>query len=1154
MKPFAKRLPFSLLVICLLLSNLSAFAQEKRVLVFSKTRGWRHSSIPFAQVAIKKLGQENGFAVDISENSEDFNDQNLKKYSAVIFNSTTGNILNNEQQGAFERYIQAGGGFVGIHSAADTEYDWPWYGQLVGAYFESHPNNSNVRKAMVNVTDKTHISTTHLPDNWERTDEWYNYKSIFRKIRPLAYLDENTYDGGTNGANHPIAWYHEYDGGRAFFTGGGHTDESFSEPLFVKHLLGGINYAMGEAKPLDYGKAYSVTMPEENRFEKTVLVNDLNNPMELAVSNAGKVYFTELAGNLSVFDTKTNKLKLIHRFPLTMKGGTGLIGITLDPDFDTNRWMYLYYSPPIEGEPIYFYLSRFTLSKDDAIDLASEKILLKVPVQINSGAHHGGSLAFDKDRNLILSTGDGTTPFPSNGYAPLDERSDPKHYPMDAQRSAANTNDFKGKILKIHPEKDGTYTIPKGNLFPLSVGAAAVAEGQRVRQTLPEIYAMGCRNPYRIAINPKTGTIYWGEIGPDAGEDSTRGPRGYDEFNQAKKPGNFGWPYFVGNNYAYSEWDFETSKPGPNYDPKKPINNSPNNTGMKELPPATPPMIWYPYALSPDFPELGTGGRSAMAGEFYTFNETSNAKTKIPKYYNGALFVFDWMRNWMLAIRFDKDENYVRSEPFMPTKGDFRRPIDLAFSKDGIMYVLEYGSVYGADNTDARLVKIEYNDQNRPPKAFANIVDTIAVSKKQRESFITSETRDTPQYKEWAGKAPLRLRLAGRATDPDFDDKLSYEWYINGKKIDADKATYTHTFAESGNYKVIFLAKDAAGSIGRDTLTVRVGNAPPVVKINAKKNKTFYWDNQPFDYQVAVNDTEDKAINTKKVKVEYNYYPNPYQPTDNSKSSSSKIEVGSMGKTLMEASDCKACHTVDKVSVGPSFLEVAKKYSGNRNAVNLLSKKIIEGGGGVWGTTHVMAAHPQVSKQDADEMVKYILAINDPNKNFKAIASTGSIPLKEHLENQTTGYYTLKASYTDNGYLKSRPEKGEDLTRLRYHQLRAMDADRHPGFVFDWGELRQGDSKAYLVFKNIDLTNIQTISVEYASQDKAGEIEIRKNSIGGPILGKATFEATGGWGKMKWTEAKLDKPEDGFADLYFVAIKRSKPADNLIKFKTLSFK
>jgi cytochrome c len=209
-----------------------------RVLVFSKTKGWKHSSIPFGIAAIQKLGQENNFLVDTTKNAAVFTDENLKKYATVIFNNTTGNILNGDQQAAFERYIQAGGGYVGIHAAADTEYDWPWYGKLMGAHFASHPHNSNVRKATVDVTDKTHSSTTMLPEHWERTDEWYNYRSFYSGIKVLANLDENSYEGGINGANHPISWYHEFDGGRAFYTGNGHTDESI-QPTPVSQSLTG---------------------------------------------------------------------------------------------------------------------------------------------------------------------------------------------------------------------------------------------------------------------------------------------------------------------------------------------------------------------------------------------------------------------------------------------------------------------------------------------------------------------------------------------------------------------------------------------------------------------------------------------------------------------------------------------------------------------------------------------------------------------------------------------------------------------------------------------------------------------------------------------------------------------------------------------------
>ena len=202
--------------------------RERKVLVFSKTEGYRHASIPAGQKAIAAMGAREGFLVDTTENSNDFNEENLAQYSAVIFLNTTLDVLDYQQQSYFERYIQAGGGYVGIHSAADTEYDWPWYGKLVGGYFESHPNNPNVRQATCNVIDHDHIATDSLPDSFHKRDEFYNYKNINPDINVLITIDESTYVGGTNGDFHPMTWYHEYDGGRAFYTAFGHTDETYS--------------------------------------------------------------------------------------------------------------------------------------------------------------------------------------------------------------------------------------------------------------------------------------------------------------------------------------------------------------------------------------------------------------------------------------------------------------------------------------------------------------------------------------------------------------------------------------------------------------------------------------------------------------------------------------------------------------------------------------------------------------------------------------------------------------------------------------------------------------------------------------------------------------------------------------------------------------
>ncbi|RDC64947.1 ThuA domain-containing protein [Adhaeribacter pallidiroseus] len=1117
-----------------------------RVLVFSKTMGWKHTSIPFANKAIQKMGQDNNFRVDTTKNAAYFTDDSLRNYEAVVFNSTTGNVLNPEQQAAFERYIQAGGGYLGIHSAADTEYEWPWYNKLMGAHFSSHPLQPGERKATVEVLDKSHIASAGLPDKWERTDEWYSYRSFYPGLKVLANLDENTYDAGTNGANHPIMWYHEFDGGRAFYTGGGHTPESYDEPLFYNHLLGGLKYAMGTGKPLDYRKSYAVVVPEENRFVKTILVNDLAVPMELAVAPDGRVFFTEFAGKLSVYDPQNKQLTQVHKFDVVQKGGTGLIGLTLDPNFATNNQLYVYYSPPKAEEPYLFNLSRFTIKPDNTLDVASEKVLLQVPVQEKSGAHHGGSLAWDKEGNLYLSTGDGTTPFPSLGYAPIDERPEPEHYSEDAQRSASNTNDFKGKILRIHPEADGSYTIPAGNLFP-----------KGTPKTKPEIFVMGCRNPYRIALNPKTSVLYWGEIGPDAGVDSLRGPKGYDEFNQARKAGNYGWPYFVGNNIAYPEWDFATKKAGALYEAKAPVNNSPNNTGLNKLPPAVPAMIWYPYDASKEFPELGIGGRSAMAGEFYTFNKSSTSKFKFPEFYDGTLFVMDWMRNWVMALRFDANENFVRAEPFMALNGDFRRPIDLAFGKNGVMYMLEYGSVYGADNEDARLVKIEYNTDNRAPIAKAYATDSVAMAQASARSYLTSDPRMGPELTEVTGPAPLRVKFASRGTrDLDDNDKLTYQWLFDGKTVGATSPNPTYTYTQPGIYQTVLKVTDKSGLSATDTVAVKVGNASPEVTIATTGNKSFYWENKPFAYNVQIKDKEDKTIDPKNLKVYFDYNPQPSTSTKEPVAGHqvvTTIEINSLGKTLVANSDCKACHTIDKVSVGPAFVAVATRYKKQSGAVEMLAKKIIAGGGGNWGTEHVMSAHPQIAEKDAQEMVKYIFSLTDAKKQKTNLPAKGTVALKEHKEDEPRGMYTLLATYTDKGGKAVGPLTGTEVVTLRNAKVRSIDADAYTGFRRFGNNLSTGDHKAFILLKNTDLTNIKGFTYDYSAPDKDGEIELRIGSFAGPVISRTAFKANGGGKGPKQVTGTLDKPITGKHDLYFIIVKREKPNDKLAALSAITF-
>ncbi|WP_422349733.1 ThuA domain-containing protein [Flagellimonas sp.] len=212
------------------------------VLIFSKTEGYRHKSIEKGAQTLKELGRANGFIVLQTETSADFNAANLKNYKLVVFLSTTMDVLNDQEQDAFKAYINSGGNYMGIHAATDTEYDWPWYGKMVGAYFENHPQQ---QKARIEVVDRNHPSTQHLKEEWFHFDEWYNFMNLNPDVHVLMKLDESSYDGGTNGDNHPIAWYHEYDGGRAFYTGLGHTEAAFDDADFKQHLLGGIEWCLG---------------------------------------------------------------------------------------------------------------------------------------------------------------------------------------------------------------------------------------------------------------------------------------------------------------------------------------------------------------------------------------------------------------------------------------------------------------------------------------------------------------------------------------------------------------------------------------------------------------------------------------------------------------------------------------------------------------------------------------------------------------------------------------------------------------------------------------------------------------------------------------------------------------------------------------------
>lgn len=957
---------------------------KPRILVFSKTADFHHESIPDGNAAIQKLGSENNFAVDTTTDAAYFNEDSLKNYSAVVFLNTTGDVLNHLQEDAFERYIQAGGGYVGVHSATDCEYDWGWYGRMAGAYFNGHPEQ---QEAIINVVDKNNIATKHLPAQWKRKDEWYNFKKLSNDVHVLLTIDEKSYQGGTNGGNHPMAWYHDYDGGRAFYTELGHTKESYSDTLYLAHLLGGIQYAIGENKKLDYTKTKTQYPPDEDRFTKVPLSQgEFYEPTEMTVLPNLDIMIVQRRGEVLLYNHETKKLKEVGFLNAYFKSSApgvnaeeGVLGLAKDPDFATNHFVYIYYSPI---DTAVNRLSRFTFI-NDTLDVATEKVVLEVRSQRDICCHTGGSIAFGPDKLLYFSAGDNSTPFDekgvpyvNSGFGPMNDI--PGHQQYDARRSAGNTNDLRGKIMRIKVNPDGSYDIPAGNLFPKGTD-----------KTRPEIYVMGNRNPYRISVDQKNSFLYWGEVGPDAAADSfdTRGPRGYDEVNQARKAGYFGWPLFVGNNYPYRQYNYETGVSGPPFDPAHPVNDSRNNTGLRDLPAAQPAFIWYPYAASHDFPQVGTGGRNAMAGPVY-YTDMFPKETRLPDYYNGKLIIYDWIRGWIKAVTMLPGGDFDKMEPFL-SNIKVNSLIDMEVGPDGKLYFLEYGTGWFTKNADAGLYRIDYNGGNRPPAITALHTDKTS------------------------GVLPFTVKATVAAKDPE-KDKITYVWdFGNGTRQETSEPAASYTYKTAGDFNISVVAKDSHGdSMKSGNIPVYAGNEAPVVSVTfTGGNKSFYLPGQPVKYAVTVTDPHDTAaIDPANLYVSVEY-PEGYDKAA-STMGHQQGQASISGKSLVASLDCKGCHKEAEKSVGPAYLDVSKKYLGNKDGHNHLVQKIKNGGSGVWGEV-AMPSHPNLSAGDAQQIVTWVLSLANANSVKKSLPASGVIIPPADIKPNSV--MVLTASYTDKG-------------------------------------------------------------------------------------------------------------------------------------------
>jgi len=874
--------------------------------------------------------------------------------------------------------------------------------------------------------------------------------------------------------------------------------------------------------------------PEDNRFTKVVLTEGMDEPMEMTFLPENRVLIVERKGGVKILDEKTGEMTLIATIPVntkyTNKEGVvreaeeGLMGVIAHPDFAKNNWVYLYYADPTDAKHV---LARWEL-KDNQLVESTKKVVLEVPTQRQECCHTGGGMVFDAEGNLYLTVGNNTVN-PREGSSNLDER--PGMENADDQRAPGNTNDLRGKILRIHPEDDGTYTIPEGNLFPAGT-----------EKTKPEIYTMGHRNAWRPTIDSKTGYLYWGEVGPDASVDSIWGPKGYDEFNQAKGPGFFGWPYFIGDNFPYNRHNHADSSYGAPFDPANPVNESVNNTGLRELPKPVPAMIYYPYGASDVFPQLGSSGRSATGGPVFRKADFKDAPFTFPAYYEGKWLIVDFMRGWIFAVTMDENGDYQSMERVLPNE-TFSSAIDMDFGPDGALYILEYGSAWFRGNANSRLIKIEYNKGNRKPNVTATADKT-------------------------SGALPLAVNFSSEGTS-DFDTydegKLSYSWAItNGAGFNQTltETSPSFTFSEAGTYQVTLTVTDTKGESNSRSLEVIAGNEPPVVAIDfGGSNKSFWFGEKELPYTITVSDKEDGStadgkISAEEVAVTFDYVPAGFDPIEiaSKQSGVESAAILNLGKNLIEGSDCKSCHQYDKTSIGPSYEAVAEKYPNSDENTKYLIGKIINGGAGVWGE-HGMAAHPSLSEADAKRMVDYILSMNDQQANIASLPLSGKAKAVVPEGENGQGSFLLRASYTDKGAGAISTLSGVDYVALRNPFLDPqLSVDRKGVTLMTTPSVSfmMIGNDSHIALKGIDLTGIQQIDViaNISQRNSAigGSVEIRLGSPTGEILGQSEkigrvemgFRPPQGTNMLDWRRqvaprAKVAiKPVTGLQDIYLI--------------------
>lgn len=622
----------------------------------------------------------------------------VRRAAAVVFAANRGTVLKPKVEAVLNRRVRRGAGVVLAGSAVRIQPRSRDFVTLVGA---KATKADSAQRAQVQFVDRLHPATGRLRSRWNVSERWVSLaKNPAGRVHVLGWVDEKSYAPNEKlamGVEHPVSWCRDIGRGRAFTTTLGLSRRVWRSAPFGRHLAGAMAYAAGTRSGGCGATVWS-------NWKRVVIDEDITDGTQLDVGPDGRVYYLERsASKLKIYDPVADIVKDAGDIPSVPGLGQGLLGLALDPNFNTNRWMYIYRH--VEG--LNGRLSRFTLTGDDRVDLTSEEVLLNVP---NSGVdHNGGGLAMRSNGDLYLAIGANDMPHFDGFYGSRQPTPLGPALQIDSEATTQNTNSLLGKVLRIHPEPDGTYTIPAGNMF---------APG--TPNTRPEIFTMGHRNAFHIKVDDLTGEVLEGDVGPDAREDdAVRGPKGYDEFNLITGPANYGWPYCIGPNLPYKDIDAVTKTgSGKPFDCNNLVNRSPNSTGIRELGPASPPLVWYPYGpieAGDAFPEMseawngGTdGGRLAIPGPKYR----PFAASGMPLFFGGSWFIADWTRNWIKQLILDERGRVLRIQRFAPGRGT-QAPIDMDIGADGSLYVLEWGgqTIPFGNPVAAKVVRYTYVPQ-----------------------------------------------------------------------------------------------------------------------------------------------------------------------------------------------------------------------------------------------------------------------------------------------------------------------------------------------------------------------------------------------------------------------------------------------------------